>query len=266
MTEKGYGILGTLIVHNIILLILLFAFFVIPNPSPSEGAILINFGETESAGGNSEPQLNEVPEAQQSSTPVEQAAQPEEEEGILTQDFEDAPVVRPQSGNTATERRPVTNRPQTQPVTPEEPVERTPEVNPRALYTNRGTSTAESGTSEGIYQGPGNMGSQQGSSQSDDYTEGLAGSSIAFNLSGRNPLFLQKPDFSVYTEGIIVVEITVDRNGNVINATPGVKGSTLVDNVLYTAAKKAALESKFNIRNDAPERQVGTITYHFKLQ
>jgi hypothetical protein len=40
----------------------------------------------------------------------------------------------------------------------------------------------------------------------------------------------------------------------------------LVDNTLYAAAKKAALESKFNLKNDAPERQVGTITYHFKLQ
>jgi hypothetical protein len=39
-----------------------------------------------------------------------------------------------------------------------------------------------------------------------------------------------------------------------------------VDNTLYAAAKKAALESAFNVKGDAAERQIGTIAYHFKLQ
>ena len=68
------------------------------------------------------------------------------------------------------------------------------------------------------------------------------------NLNGRSPLHLQKPEFNVLKEGIVVVEITVDRSGKVISATPGVKGSTIVDNTLYAAAKKAALESKFNLK------------------
>ena len=81
-----------------------------------------------------------------------------------------------------------------------------------------------------------------------------------------NPVHLQKPEFNILKEGIVVVEITVDRTGKVISATPGIKGSTIVDNTLYAAAKKAAVASKFNLKNDAPDRQVGTITYHFKLQ
>ncbi len=62
---------------------------------------------------------------------------------------------------------------------------------------------------------------------------------------------LKKPEFNIQKEGIVVVEITVDRNGKVISATPGAKGSTLVDNTLYAAAKKAALESAFNVKSDA---------------
>jgi TonB family protein len=77
---------------------------------------------------------------------------------------------------------------------------------------------------------------------------------------------LPKPAFNVQKDGIVVVEVTVDRSGKVISATPGVKGSTLVDNTLYASAKKAALESRFNVKNDAAERQIGTITYHFKLE
>jgi TonB family protein len=79
-------------------------------------------------------------------------------------------------------------------------------------------------------------------------------------------LNLQKPEFNIQKEGIVKVSITVDRSGKVINATPGVKGSTQLDKTLLAAAKKAALESKFKPKNDAQEKQVGIITYHFKLQ
>ena len=105
-----------------------------------------------------------------------------------------------------------------------------------------------------------------GTPESDNYSKGLAGTGIVFNLNGRSPIHLQKPEFNILKEGIVVVEISVDRTGKVISATPGVKGSTIVDNTLYASAKKAALESKFNLKKDAPERQIGTITYHFKLQ
>jgi hypothetical protein len=145
-------------------------------------------------------------------------------------------------------------------------VEKKPVVNKKALYGNKGQSANESGTSEGIYKGSGNMGDPTGTPESDNYGKGLGGSGIVSTLAGRNPVHLQKPDFKILKEGIVVVEITVGRSGNVISATPGIKGSTIVDNTLYAAAKKAALESKFNLKEDAPERQIGTITYHFKLQ
>lgn len=265
MSERGYGIIGTVIIHNIILLILLLSFLALPDRTSSEGAILINFGDTETAGGMMEPEFNNLPVVQASGAPQEQVTQTAED-GILTQDFEEAPAVNQQPGSTITERSPQVDPGEEQQVEPEKPAEQAPQVNPRALYSNRGASTTESGTSEGIYQGSGNMGNPQGTPESDDYSAGLTGSSIGFSLSGRNPLFLQKPEFNVYTEGIIVVEITVDRNGTVINATPGIKGSTLVDNVLYAAVRKAALESKFNLKSDAEERQIGTITYHFRLE
>ena len=79
-------------------------------------------------------------------------------------------------------------------------------------------------------------------------------------------LVISKPEFSVQKEGIVVVEITVDKTGKVVAAKPGAKGSTIVDNTLYAAAKKAALGSKFNLKNDAPDLQVGNLIYHFKLQ
>jgi len=269
MTEKHYGILGTFIIHNIIVLILLFTYITLTKPSPSEGGILINFGDVESAGGPEEPAMSDLSSA---AAPAPSASQPKAEDGMLTQDFEEAPAVKKPAETKKTEKKPET-KPVTQPVkkpaqtTTAEPAK--PTVNKKALYSSKGTkgqSTTETGTSEGIYKGSGNMGDPTGTPDSDNYSKGLGGGGIAFDLNGRSPLHLQKPEFNIQKEGIVKVEITVDPSGKVINATPGVKGSTLVDNTLWAAAKKAALESKFNLKNDAPERQVGTITYHFKLQ
>jgi outer membrane biosynthesis protein TonB len=254
MTDKQYGILGTVIIHSVLILLLLFSFMSLPKPAPPEGGLLINFGDVISAGGPAEPALNNNPPSKPQE--AEKQPAPEKKEGIMTQDFEKAAALP------KTPEKKKTSKPKAKPVekkpTPvEKPVEKAPVVNSKALYSNKGKgqSTTEKGTSEGIYKGQGNMGDPNGTPESDNYSKGLGGSGITFNLGGRSIINLRKPDFNVQKEGTVV-----------ISATPGAKGSTLVDNTLYAAAKKAALESAFNVKNDAPERQVGTISYHFKLQ
>jgi outer membrane biosynthesis protein TonB len=258
MTERHYGILGTFIIHNIIVLVLLFTYITLSKPTSSEGGILINFGDVDLAGGLDEPALNNQMTAAEA-TPAQPA---ETEEGILTQDFEEAPAVKKPEAVKTPDKKPVSKAVQS----PAASQPKTPAVNTKALYSSKGQSTTESGTSQGIYKGSGNMGDPTGTTESDNYSKGLGGGGPVANLNGRNPILLQKPEFKIQKEGIVVVEISVNREGKVISATPGGRGSTLVDNTLYAAAKKAALESKFNLKNDAPERQVGTITYHFKLQ
>lgn len=270
MTERQYGIVSSVILHIIVLLIMIFTYITLSKPEPSEGGILINFGDSESAFGLQEPALNnQVPAA---SAPPAASRPAEAEEGLLTQDFEEAPAVKkPDAAKKTVEKKPEV-KPSTKPspaTTTSSNETKTPVVNRRALYSNKssaGKSTTEAGSSEGIYKGNGNMGSPTGSTESDNYTQGLGGEGIGFDLTGRSPVHLPKPAFDIQKEGIVVVEITVDRSGRVISATPGVKGSTLVDNTLYASAKKAALESKFNTSNDSPDKQIGKITYHFKLQ
>lgn len=265
MTDKQYGILGTIIIHSILILLLLFSILSFPKPAPPDGGLLINFGDVISAGGPTEPALSSNPAPQPKA--AEKQPTPEKKEGIMTQDFEKAAALPKTPEKKKTEKaKPKTVEKKPTPV--EKPVVKAPIVNSKALYSNKGTgqSTTEKGTSEGIYKGPGNMGDPTGTPESDNYSKGLGGPGITPDLRGRSPIHLQKPDFNILKEGIVVVEISVNRNGKVISATPGAKGSTLVDNTLYAAAKKAALESSFNVKSDAPERQVGTIAYHFKLQ
>jgi colicin import membrane protein len=269
MTDKQYGILGTIIIHGILILLLLFSVLTLPLPAPAEGGLVINFGDVIAAGGPAEPALNNNPAPQQQV--ADKQPVPEKKEGIMTQDFEKAAALPKTQEKKKVEKpkpKPVVKKPAPVEKPAEKPVEKAPVVNSKALYSNKGTgkSTTENGTSEGIYKGQGNMGDPTGTPESDNYSKGLGGSGIAFNLNGRSPISLKKPEFNVLKEGIVVVEIAVDRNGKVISATPGAKGSTLVDNTLYAAAKKAALESAFNVKSDAAERQIGTIAYHFKLQ
>lgn len=63
-----------------------------------------------------------------------------------------------------------------------------------------------------------------------------------------------------------MVEITVDRKGNVASARAGVRGSTTYDTELINAAESAARLAKFDVSQRAPEYQTGTITYVFRLQ
>ena len=86
-------------------------------------------------------------------------------------------------------------------------------------------------------------------------------------LAGRNVVgSLLKPSYGVQKEGRVVVKITVDRDGNVTDAIPGVEGTSVTDRSLWSAAKEAALQAHFNANPKAPISQEGTITYIFRLQ
>ena len=80
----------------------------------------------------------------------------------------------------------------------------------------------------------------------------------------KNPS-LPKPSYPGNEEGMVVVRITVDKSGSVQKAEAGVKGSNTVNSELIAAAKKSALQAKFNVDENAPTFQIGTITYRFVL-
>ena len=87
------------------------------------------------------------------------------------------------------------------------------------------------------------------------------------HLQGRTVLgTLPRPSYAVQNEGIVAVTIWVDQYGTVQKAIAGADGTTVTDNELWEAARKAALGAHFNMNADAPALQQGTITYHFKLR
>jgi len=73
------------------------------------------------------------------------------------------------------------------------------------------------------------------------------------------------PKYTCNEMGKIVVEVTVDREGNVIRATPGIKGTTNTAKCLLDASKEAALGTKWEADENAPDNQIGQIVYNFNL-
>lgn len=267
--EKINGVIGTILFHGAMILIIVLFGFSTPLPLPEEQGILINFGTDETGFGDIEPAYTDIPSEEEVSPQQEEQSAEQDKGEIITQDFEESAAIKEEK--TATEKK--TEKQEVKKETVTEPVEETPQqvveerkVNERALYKGKNTETNSTG-GEGVTQGDGNQGSITGSPDSDNYSQGLSqGSGVTFSLEGRNPLYLPKPRYDYQVEGKVVVEIRVDRNGNVTYARAGVKGSTTNDENLIKAAQEAALKAKFDSKADAAFTQTGTITYHFILQ
>lgn len=91
------------------------------------------------------------------------------------------------------------------------------------------------------------------------------GNGPGYSLGNRKVLSKPAPNYNCKDEGKVVVEISVDRNGSVIVAKAGVKGTTNTSNCLLSQAKIAALNTKWEASADAPDIQIGKIIYNFSL-
>ena len=260
------GLMGTVFFHGILFILLLYMAFRTPLPLPGEQGILVDFGNSNTGLGNFEPRMSDPAPVQPQPTPPKTSQQREQ---ILTQDTEET-VTLPSNNKpketkkeTVQKETPKETSKQTQPVEQPKPVERT--VDTRAMYPGRGND-ASTATSQGEAGGQGNQGVTTGAPDVHVYGEGgdTAGNKWALSgrgLVGRLPL----PAYTVQDQGIVVVAITVDKNGNVTKATAGVKGSTTLNRTLLDAAEKAARQAKFTPKPDVVE-QTGMLTYIFKLQ
>ena len=88
---------------------------------------------------------------------------------------------------------------------------------------------------------------------------------LSWSLDGRQATHLPIPAYRCYGAGEVTVIITVNNQGEVVNAKVDEKTSAQ-DGCLRTFAVRAARLSKFNASASAPARQIGTITYAFIAQ
>ena len=122
---------------------------------------------------------------------------------------------------------------------------------------SNGFSGNGSGTGQGNWTG---NGSGTGSGMK------IGSGTALYNLAGRSLVGnLPTPQGMVQEVGKVVVEIVVDKYGNVTNATVTSKGTTVQNKTMWQQAVAAAKKAKFNSDPSAVAVQTGTITYNFKL-
>ena len=223
----------------------------------AQQGILVDFGTTlESGSGEEDTAL-----ADDYSLP-EPTATPESEP-IQTQQVEESPTIEEANIATDTTAPEVEQKEVEESPIVEEPKPR--EVNQRALFP--GPKQESQSVSEGTTEkAEGNQG-YIGGSESDTYegTGGEGGFEPDWNLEGRLPRNkFPDPRYVDNNQGIVVVEIWVNGNGDVTGATFKPQGSTVsASSPLVSEAIRAAYGAKFNESDQ--DIQVGTMTYKFSL-
>ena len=121
--------------------------------------------------------------------------------------------------------------------------------------------------SEGDDNRPGDKGQPDGDPYATSYygSPGSGSGTGGYGLNGRSLVSKGKVQQECNQEGRVVVKIVVDRNGKVISATAGVKGTTNNNPCLLDPARKTAFMHKWNLDSNAPNQQVGFVVVNFKL-
>jgi len=129
-----------------------------------------------------------------------------------------------------------------------------------AAALGRGFGSGSKGSST---SGNGVQGNPKGNS-SEGASSGVVGNgTVSLGLRTLRST-LPSPAYGVNEEGTVVVNIMVNAAGIVINATINNSRSNTANGILRNAALSAARRASFN--SSDTQREVGTITYKFKLK
>ena len=261
---------------------------------PIENGITVNFGALEFGMGEEQPkkkvkskpvnrpQIQEIIPAEEEPVveeqePVEEAApEPAASEKLLTQENEESIKIKQQeeakrkAEEAARIAKEEADRKERERKAAEEKARQEQEAKKRELDALMGgISNAEGEVAGG--EGDDQLAGDKGNPDGDPYATTYYGSpgsgtgTGGYGLSGRSLVNNGKVPQECNQEGRVVVKIVVDRNGRVIEATPGVKGTTNSDPCLLEPARKTAFLHRWNTDSKAPNQQIGFVVVNFKL-
>ncbi|HEY0053967.1 MAG TPA: energy transducer TonB [Pedobacter sp.] len=232
----------------------------VPPEEQGTGGIVVNYGTVAEGMGddftsmeepsvapnaNNTPPDKVVPETETQTAPSAETS----DKAVVTQNSEDAPAV-------TTSKKSTTATPSTSPAKVSKPA-----VNQNALY--KGKKSTGTGQGDGTGSTPGNQGDPDGSTLASNYGEGGSGFGNA-RLANRVSVVKPKVEDSGQSTGRIVIDIRVDKNGEIVYARVG-KGTTLADYQLQQKCISAVKGARFNRSETAPEIQEGSYVFSFKV-
>ncbi len=276
-----------------VLLLLMFYIGLSYLEPPIESGITVNFGALEFGMGEEQPkkpvksQPIEKPQTSaEEAIPAEESAEPEEveeapaeeqpSEKLLTQENEESIKIKQQkeaerkAAAAAKAEREAEEKAERERKAAEEQARREQEAKKEKLDALLGglknTEGEESG-GEGDDQLAGDKGNPDGDPYATTYygSPGSGTGTGGYGLRGRSLVGKGKVQQECNQEGRVVVKIIVDRNGKVVDATAGVKGTTNNDPCLLEPARKTAFMHRWNTDSKAPDGQIGFVVVNFKL-
>lgn len=288
--EKKKSLLITIGIFGLLFLVLFFFGLSYLDPATEQG-IAINFGNTNAGSGNTQPQEKvKISPQSVSDTNVEQepAVAPSSEavtektieEEVVTQEVEEAPVIKtatdvvkqkpaPKEVKKTTTEKTVAKK-NTESTKEDKVVEKKPDASTQNIldsFLKGAKQDGETAKGDGDSQENGDQGNPDGDPNSKAYygTGKCLDGDGNYLLGGRKALNKEREIPKCNETGIVVVKIVVNQQGKVIQAYPGIKGTTNTAPCLIQPAKVAALATKFNSDPKAPSKQIGSIVYEFKL-
>lgn len=290
--HKKRSFILTTILH-VALIFLLFYLGLSSIEEEPEGGIAVNFGTTATGSGDIQPKEAIKSSPKQTTpeptptTPEEQEEIPEIQDEVMSQDMEEAPVIdkkpkkkpkkKVENPKKKPEDKPKDQKKIEKPV--EKPKEKVEEKKPDPKpdkstldildsFSNGPKSDGTTKGGEGDDKKPGDKGNPDGNPYANSYygQPGPGGTGgVGYGLNGRGRPTNSKVVQKCNEAGTVVVKIVVNRQGKVIQAIPGVKGTTNSAKCLLDPAKKTALTFKWKSDSKAPDRQIGFVEVTFGL-
>ena len=275
----------------IALIVLLLLFVVGPQylDPPEEYGIAVNFGTTDFGSGNkplSEPRkaveekvveeqvVEETQPEETKVTPTEASTKAEE---VMTQENAEAIAIKKQKEAEAKAKadaeaivKAEAERVENEKREAEEKKRQEEEAKKKRLDNLIGGVKNADGNTDGG-EGPDNKGGNKGQLDGDPYAPSYFGGSgpgkggIGYGLGGRGMPSREIFEQDCNEYGLVVVRIEVNRQGKVIKAEPGIRGTTNTHPCLLEPAKKIALSHKWPSDPDAPSTQVGFVSINFDV-
>jgi len=298
--HKRKGLIGTILIHAILIVIFIFFGMTYQDPPPETGVAIV-FGFDKQGSGDFKP----VPKV--ANTPIEPKKVVEKQEKIeksqpnvakdvkeemMTQDSEDSPISavekkkKEKKDRLAKEKRlredkiekerlekeRIENEKLEKEKLEQERIKAEQDAKKKKLdgmFSNLKTGEDATGTdaNQGDDEGKsGYKGAEDGLKNAKSFSgNGGVGDYGNYTLKGRKPIEKPKPKYVGNDEGKVVIIISVDRAGKVIYAESG-KGTQVTDPELIKMAIKAAYKTKWNRDDSAYEKQVGSIIYNFTIE
>ena len=288
--NKITGLVGTLVLH-VILLVLLLLIAISKPKAQEEGGVPVKLGNMEMAQGNADPYtltdvdiLDEPQLPTEMSVPEPVPTPPVESEMITQEDEPTVAVPKKETPKPAPKKEVVKKeKPKKEPVKPKEKTEAEKRAEAERLAAEKKAAEERAAAEAAAKRiaGAFGKGTQMGSKGTGTSGEGIQGSPTGnaaegqstgvggygtFDLNGRSlgPGGLPRPIYNVQEEGRVVVTITVNPAGQVIHTSINKRTNT-ANAALRKAAEDAARKARFNSVSGV-NNQTGTITYYFKLK